>query len=203
MGYRNLPSYIKRIMTGVRAFTTKTVTEADLLNGKNFFCRAVWPLANEISAGSTVNLVITTGALPIRARNRIVGFIGEEVRFELFSDPTYTDGAVITPRNYNPSGPTSTVTFIKDPTIEVGDEGTPIDPNFDNNGTPENIEPEYYFGGSATGQRVGNSIPQGTERIIPPNTTFLIRITNTGSGNARFGYYLEWAEGILELPEVI
>lgn len=74
-------------------------------------------------------------------------------------------------------------------TIVPGEEGTPLDD-----------EPEYYFGATATGQRTASSIPGGRERVLPENTTFLVKITNTSTSDGRFQYFGDWYEGEPDLP---
>jgi hypothetical protein len=62
------------------------------------------------------------------------------------------------------------------------------------------VDPEYYFGGTATGQRTPDSIPQGRERILSPNTGYIIEIELTAGSTGRFEYYLDWYEGDPDLP---
>ena len=42
--------------------------------------------------------------------------------------------------------------------------------------------------------------PDGRERVLPPNTSYIVAITNSGGGNARCRYFLDWYEGGTDLP---
>lgn len=193
MAYRNLQSYIKKLFNGLRAFTTQPYTEANVKHGLQFYTRIAWPLPSGIASGASVYVLFKTGTKPVLAKTRIVSYIGEEFALELFKSPTILPGSEGTPRtpsNYNGVNPqNSTVTIYRDTDLTGGSEGTPIDE-----------EPEYYFGATATGQRVANSIPEGRERVLPVDTFFLIKITNNGSGIGRIQYFLDWYEGQPDIP---
>lgn len=141
-----------------------------------------WILRRACSKHNTPRYVyFKTGAKPVIVKSRIVSYIGEEFELSILANPTITPatGTAINPSNLNRINPqATTVTAVKDPTVT--DDGTPIED-----------EPEYYFGGTNNPQRQANSIPPESERIIPANTEFLVKI----DGDGRFSYRLEWFEG--------
>lgn len=178
----------KGVFDGTRAITIQGYPEANVKNGLQYYTLVNWPLTDVISAGNSVNVVFTTTTKKLLAKTRIVHYAAEEIQLQIIENPTIdVAGTPIAASNYNAVNPVdSTVTIQKGATISGG---TAIDP-----------EPEYYFGANATAQRSGNSIPEGRERVIPAGSTYAIVMTNTGSGNARLQYYLDWFEGEPDLP---
>lgn len=174
---------------GLRAQTVQFYTEANVKNGVQFYLRKAYTLQTPIASGQSRYLVFSTTSKKVIFKSRIVSYIGEELALELFVNPDLSNnGQPITVGNYNGINPVATTVQAYHAPVIVS-EGTPLDQ-----------EAEYYFGGSSAGQRVSNSIPEGRERVLPENTTFLIKITNTGSGNGRFQYFGDWYEGDPDLP---
>ena len=176
---------------GLRALTTQPYTEANVKNGLQFYFRAAWHLGEVIPTTETRKVWVKVGVKPLIVKLREFLFVAEEIRLELFASPTgVTGGEDIDIHNYNRVNPVATSLLgVKKNVVTVSD-GTPFDRN----------DPEYFFGASSAPQRAQSSIPQGRERIIPPNTEFIVAITNTGSGNARAQYLLDWYEGEPDLP---
>jgi hypothetical protein len=166
---------------GQRAFIVEPFDPVNIKRGLQFYLRASWPNADPIAANAPRYVYFKTGAKPVIVKTRIVSYIGEEFALSIFANPTITPatGTVINPSNLNRINPqATTVTALKDPTVT--DDGTLIDD-----------EPEYYFGGTTGIFRDANSIPPESERIIPADTEFLVKIEGAG----RFSYRLEWFEG--------
>lgn len=177
--------------TGLRALTVQFYPEANVKNGLQYYTRVSYPLADEIASGTSRDIVFRTTSKKVLAKVRIVHYNAQEIEIDLFGGVTFDDqtGTEFTPSNYNGVNPvTSTVTIFKEPT--VSDPGTRID----------DCDPEYYFGSGSQGQRSGESIPEGRERVLAANTDYLVRLTNTGSGDARVQYFLDWYEGEPDLP---
>lgn len=177
---------------GTRAVTVQPYTEANVKNGVQFYVRAVWDLADPILAGTTRKIAFQTGAKQVIVKQRDFQFVAEEMRLNLYRAPVgVTGGAPLVVHNYNGVGPVaSTVTAAKN--VNTTSDGVEFDGD----------DPESFFGASAVAQRTNASIPQGRERILPPNMSFLVAITNTGTGNARAQYFLDWYEGGSDLPLV-
>ena len=176
--------------TGFRALTTQPYTEANVKRGVQFYARAAWPLGAVIPAAGQRKLFFQTGAKQVVVKLRDFQYVAEELRVNLYRTPTgVTGGTDITIHNYNGVNPVATtVSGKKD--VATGTDGIEFDGG----------DPEYFFGGGAVGQRTASSIPQGRERVLPPNSTFLVVITNTGTGDARAQYYLDWYEGSTDIP---
>lgn len=176
------------LYTGRRAQTVAFYSEQNVKNGLQFYLNANWPTGDSIGNGvaNARNVIFKTGSKKVVIKTRIVSYIGEEFRLELFQGPTYTGGTAIFVGNYNLVNPEdTTVTALKDATLT-------------NPGTPFAGEPDYYYGAS-TGNRDAKAIPDGRERVLPPNTEFCVRITSL-VGTGRFSYFLDWYEGDTDLP---
>lgn len=172
------------INKGIRAWIVERFDAVNIKRGLQFYLRASWPTSDPIASGTPRYVYFKTGAKPVIVKSRIVSYIGEEFDLQIYTNPTLTPatGTTINPSNLNVIAPqVTTVTALKDPDVVA--DGTAIDD-----------EPEYYFGGTATGVRNANSIPPESERIIPANTEFLVKIEGAG----RFSYRLEWYEGEAE-----
>lgn len=185
---RHIANLFGGLLTGLRAVTVQTYAEANSKNGLQFYTRMSWPLSDTISSGESKNIIFKTTSKKVLAKVRVVHYSAEEIELDVLSGVTVTTtGESRTPSNYNAVNPiTSTVELQKDAVFTGGI-------SIDN-------EKEYYFGASSAGQRSGDSIPEGRERVLPENSTYAIVIKNTGSGNARVQYYLDWYEGDPDLP---
>lgn len=166
---------------GERAFIVEPFDPVNIKRGLQFYLRSSWPSSDPIATNTPRYVYFKTGTKPAIVKTRIVSYIGEEFELSIFANPTITPatGTVINPSNLNSINPqATTITAIKDPVVT-------------NDGTLIDDEPEYYFGGTSQGNRDANSIPPGSERIIPANAEFLVKI----EGSGRFSYRLEWFEG--------
>jgi len=187
----NFTQLIKKLLRGERAVTVAGYPEQNVKNGLQYYTRIVYPLLNPIGAGDSKSIIFKTTSKKVLVKVRIVHYAAEEVKLELFSSPTFDDqtGVQLTPDNYNGVNPIApTVQIYKDATVTA--DGSPLD----------NSDPEHYFGSNANAQRNGNSIPEGRERVLPVESLYHVKITNTGSGNARVQYFLDWYEGEPDLP---
>lgn len=179
------------VFTGKRALNVQFYPEANVKNGLQYYTRIAYPLSDEIASGTSKDIVVRTTSKKMLAKVRIVHYSAQEIEIDLFGGVTFNDqtGEQIIPSNYNGVNPVaSTVEVFKEPT--VSDPGTRID----------DCDPEYYFGSNSQGQRSGESIPEGRERVLAANTSYLVRLTNTGTGDARVQYFLDWYEGEPDLP---
>ena len=177
--------------TGLRAITTQPYTEANVKNGVQYNIRAVWPLTDLIASGSARKIWFKTNAKPVLVKLRQFQYLAEEMRIELFANPTGVSGGTdLVVHNYNGVNPVATTVQAKK-NVTITGNGTPFD----------NGDAEYFFGGANDPQRQNvDSIPLGRERVLPANTEFAVVITNTGTGNARAQYFLDFYEGATDLP---
>lgn len=182
------------LFSGNAALTVQPYTETNVKNGLQYNLRAVWPLADQIPSGlpplNQRKILFQTGAKQVIVKLRELHFSAEELRIELFQTPTgVTGGTPLTIHNYNGVSPvTTTVAATKGVTTTTN--GTTFDAG----------DPEYFFGSPNAPQRNPGSIPQGRERILPANSAFLVVISNTGTGDARVQYFLDFFEGSPDLP---
>lgn len=177
--------------TGLRALTTQPYTEANVKNGVQYNIRAVWPLLDVIATGTSRKLWFKTNAKPVLAKLRQFQYLAEEMKIELFANPTGVSGGTdLVVHNYNGVNPVATTVQAKK-NVTITNNGTPFDHG----------DPEHFFGGANDPQRQNvDSIPLGRERVLPANTEFAVVITNTGTGNARAQYFLDFYEGGADLP---
>lgn len=177
------------LFTGLRAITAQPYTEANVKNGLQFYARAAWPQATQIPAGQTRKLWFKTGAKKVIVKTREIHFTGEEFRVDIYAAPTgVTGGTDIAIKNYNAINPVATTCQGKQD-VTTSSDGVLFD------------GPEWFFGATGTANRAGTTIPQGRERILPPETQFIVAFTtSTGTGNTRLQYFLDWYEGDPDLP---
>lgn len=176
---------------GLRALTVQPYTEANVKNGLEYYVRAVWNLADPILAGTTRKLFFRTGVKPVIVKLRDFHYVAEQMTVRLYSGPTgVAGGTPLTIHNYNLINPVPTSILDARKNVTTTTDGTEIDGG----------DPEHMFGAQPAGQRSQLAIPEGRERIIPANATFIVAISNTGSGNALAQYFLDWYEGTPDLP---
>ena len=180
------------VWRGFRAMTTQPYTEANVKNGVQYYLRAAWPLTDTIPNGSSNVRYIwfKTGAKPVLVKLRELFYVAEELSIQLYTGPTgVTGGTALAAGNYNGVAPVATTVQAKK-NVSVTARGTEFGGS----------DPEYLFGAAGNPQRAPNSIPVGRERVLAPNTEFLVAITNTGTSAARVQYYLDWYEGATDFP---
>jgi hypothetical protein len=182
-------SFPPGVFTGTRAITVQPYTEANVKNGTEFYLRVSYPTADPVVQGTSRKIFFQTGAKKVVIKLRDVAYVGEELSINLFSAPTGVAGGTPIPvRNYNRVNPVATtVTATRD--VTTTSDGTLFD------------GPEYLFGSSNAPQRNPVSIPAGRERILAPNSSFLVVISApAGVGNSRAQYFLDWYEGDTDIP---
>lgn len=178
------------LFTGTRAMTVQPYTEANVKNGVQYYLRAVWPTLDQIANGTDRKLYFKTGAKPVLVKLRELHYIAEELAIQLYINPTtVTGGTTLAIQNYNGVAPVVSTSQAKKNVTTVSDGA-----EFGGS------DPEYFFGATTVASRTANSIPQGRERVLPANTEFIVKISNTGSQPARVQYYLDWYEGDTDLP---
>lgn len=178
--------------TGMRAICVQPYTETNVKLGAQHYFRVSRSAGNTppnlLAAGAAWRVRVQTGVTPVTVKLREMHYRAEELRLELFRNPTeVTGGTNVIVRNFNTVNPLPTQVIVTDNVTTVTN-GVPFD------------NPEFFYGSTAAGQRAGGSIPAGRERILDPSTSYLVVITNTGTGDAAVQYFLDWYEGELDLP---
>lgn len=182
---------------GLRALTVQPYSEANVKNGVQYYARAAWPASDPIVTGAAGarKIWVKTGAKQVLVKLRDFQYVAEELQLQIFRGPTgVVGGTDLTIHNYNAVNPVASTVLAKK-NVTTTTDGVEIDGN----------DFEYFFGESTAGNRSSVSIPQGRERVLPPNTEFIVKIQNNSSGGgsaARVQYYLDWYEGGTDLPAV-
>ena len=176
--------------SGNRAITVQPYTEANVKAGLQFYLRAVWGLTDVIAAGTTRKISVITGAKPVLIKLREFSYIAEEITLRLFSGASgVTGGTALTINNYNAVAPVAATVSARKNVTTVSD-GVLFDGG----------DSDIFLGAASAPQRGAASLPDGRERVLPPNTSYIVAITNSGGGNARCRYFLDWYEGGTDLP---
>jgi hypothetical protein len=184
------------LYAGSAALITQPYTEANVKNGVQYYLRAAWPTADPIAVGAVAarKLWFKTGPLPVIVKLRDLTYIAEELSLQLFSAPAGVSGGTdLVIHNYNGVNPVTAVGVQAKKNVTTTANGTEFDGG----------DPEYFFGSSSSANRAQSSIPIGRERILPPNSEFLVVLTNLSSGGgaaARAQYFLDFYVGNPDLP---
>ena len=170
---------------GLRAITSQNYTEANVKNGVQYEVAA---LSTTVAANGTIDTLFTTGSLPVIIKARQVDFNGTSARANVYRSPTFTGGTPVTYYNLNDISPVAGTVVIRS-----GGTVTSVGTEFG--------APSFYIGtdGQAN-NKVGTYATLGNERILRPNTTYLLRLTNTSAAAMDIATYLSWYEGGTDLP---
>lgn len=172
------------VLVGLRALNVQSYTESNTKLGTQFYFQIQIPT---VTAGGAVSIGFTTGALPVLVKDRQMTAFGSLVTLQLFKAPTFTGGTAIAVQNYNDINPVATtVTIAKGVTVS-------------NSGTPWG-DPVRVFGSSSTAQRTSSGLAPGGDRVLKPNSKYLITISNPDNADAQVDYYLSWFEGQPDMP---
>lgn len=170
---------------GTRALTVQTYNECNVKNGNQFESASN---TATLAAGASVDLIFTTGALPVIIKGRIVKFNGVSLLTRVFRGPTYTGGTITPYFNLNDRNPATGLAVLRT-------SATVIAP-----GT-EFGAPTYDIGSTDVGNSsLSTYAVSGNERLLAANTTYLLRITNDSPSAQRVASYITWYEGGTDLP---
>ena len=175
------------IASGLRAVTVQSYTEANVKNGVQFYLQHNLP---QLPATTGVyKLLFTTGAKPVLVKGREMYGIGETFSLQVYKQPTAPTpgGTLLTVQNYNDIAAAATTVTVRGGVTTTAD------------GTSWG-DPQRLFGQSAAGQRAGSGLAPGGDRVLKPNSSYLVVFRNTGSGTADIDYFLTWYEGGTDLP---
>lgn len=172
--------------TGLRALTIQSYTEANVKNGVQFEASAFIPA---LTGGANHDTRFTTGAKPVIIKARQLGFDGDGLTARVFRAPTTSGGVAVPVYNLNDINPVATtIAALSGVTTTV--TGTEI------------AAPTTSLGSDLLGiSTQGTYAVAGAERILRPNTAYLLRLTNLAPLTAeRVAVYLSWYEGDTDLP---
>lgn len=178
------------LFSGLRAITVQFYPEANIKNGVQYDLRASWRLGDVIPTLQSRRLWFQTGAKPVLVKLREFQYLAEEMTLRLFRNPSGVAGGTnLSINNYNGISPVASTSQAKK-NVTTTTDGVEFNA----------ADPEVFFGTQANPQRVQAVALQGRERVLPANTQFIVMVTNTGTGDARAEYHLDWYEGGMDLP---
>lgn len=171
---------------GLRALVTQSYTEANVKNGLQFEASGY---NAAVAAGASFDIEFQTGTKPVIIKDRQVAFTGAGITINAYEAPTTsagTAGTVYNPNRRNPIA--ATASYKTAPTVTA--------PGSQFGATT------YGFGGTGVGpSSVSAFATPGMERVLKPNTRYLLRITNNDAAAQKIAVYITWYEGTPDLPE--
>lgn len=171
---------------GLAAVVVQNYTEA---NSKLGVQHEGSTLLQDVAAGASNDTIFLTGALPVALKGRIINFDGVGVKGEVYTGATYTGG---TPAEYQNASDINPVTGLAQ--IIVGATVT-------NDGDLA-FAPTYSFGNESNQGKGGIQSTLGGEKLLNPNTAYLLRLTSLDTQTQNISSFLTWYEGELDLPRV-
>jgi len=171
------------LFVGTRAMTVQSYLEANVKNGSEHEASTLLTIAGNQSNDT----IFLTGALPVALKTRSVGYTGNGVSTLIYQAPTYSGGASIAYQNANAINPITGLSQLITGSTVTADGDLIFSPS--------------HFIGNASNQGKGGLINQpGEEKILKPNTAYLLRITSLDSASQQVSSSLSWYEGTLDLP---
>lgn len=172
----------ERVYTGYKAFTVQSFVEANSKNGTQYEYTAA---NNAVSAGSNFDIVMTTGSKPVLIKNRQISFTGAEVQVSVFKNTVFSAGTALAIYNLNTAMVAPTVSTAK------------FAPTISNIGTQTGATTTTYGTPDQGNRAIGTYGLIGTERVLAPNTNYLLRVTNADTSTCKISAYISFYEGEL------
>ncbi len=171
---------------GLRALTTQSYIEANVKNGVQYELSST-NLA--VGIGANIDVVATTGALPVLIKLRKIDFNGSNLQARVYKDTVFTGGTLVPYFNMNLRNPVAGTVQIR--------AGATV-----SNIGVEAGAPTFMLGsvGGVGQSSIGSYALSGIERLLAPNTNYALRITNTSPAVQDIATYLSWYEGGTDLP---
>lgn len=173
------------IYEGLRAITVQSYSEANVKNGSEFESSMFF---DGVSGGAATDVLFVTGSKPVSIKARQFSFNGSGVNALVYKNSVYTGGTPVDVFNLTDISPNAkTVTVLTGATVtDVGDaQGATT----------------YYIGTTSPGASATGAFSiAGVERILAPNTVYLLRLVSTDAQAQDMSLYWNWYEGELDLP---
>jgi len=169
-----------RVYTGLKGLTVQPFIEANVKNGTQ------WEVSFENSAvlaGASVDAVLQTGDQYVLIKSRLLSFTGSEIEASVYKNPTFTEGTNLPVYNLNTAVTSSPLAVFKSGVI-VSNTGTEIAAKTHAYGADTNVN-----------QAIGSYSVAGIERVLLPNTAYLLRITNQAATSIKISGYITFYEG--------
>lgn len=173
------------VLVGLRALNVQSYTESNTKLGTQFYFQIQIPT---VTAGGAVSIGFTTGALPVLAKDRQMTAFGSLVTLQFFFQGAHVHrrhghcGAEL--QRHQPGGHDGHDRQGSDGQQQRHAVGRPV----------------RLFGSSSTAQRTSSGLAPGGDRVLKPNSKYLITISNPDNADAQVDYYLSWFEGQPDMP---
>ncbi|AHK11662.1 hypothetical protein S141_16 [Shewanella sp. phage 1/41] len=171
---------------GLAGFIVQSYTEANSKLGVQHEGSAIFEAIPALGVNSTIFL---TGALPVALKGRIINFSGVGVKGEIFTGATYTGGTEVEYQNASDINPVTGLAKII-----VGATITSV-------GTTA-FAPTYSFGNESNQGKGGVQSTLGGEKLLKPNTAYLLRLVSLDTQPQDISSFLSWYEGELDMPRL-
>jgi hypothetical protein len=166
------------LYVGLGAMTVQSYVEANVKNGTQFEGSVLLSMAGT----STNDTIFKTGSKPVILKTREISYSGDGLSTFIFEDATYTGGTSAVYQNANAIDPAvGTVDIIVGTTIT--DDGELI------------FAPIHYVGNVSNQGKGGSANTIGSERLLKPNTTYMLRIVSLDAQTQEVTSFLYWYEG--------
>ena len=164
---------------GMRAVNVQSYIESNVKLGVQHEASRLFTLAGSANSDS----IMITGSNPVALKARTLGYNGSGIEARIFRAPTYSgESAVILPRNPNDINPVlSEIELYTDAVVTV--DGTEV------------FAPAFLLGASSQQNKGAVGAQVGQEKILRPNTTYLLRLTNLDTQSMQVAAYISWYEG--------
>lgn len=169
-----------RVYTGLKGLTTQSFIEANVKNGTQ------WEVSFEstsIASGANSDAILVTGNQYVLIKSRLLNFTGSEIEVSVYKNSTYTGGSNLPIYNLN--------TVIGGSPLAVMKTGVTVT----SIGTEIASKTHYYGTDTNVNQAVGSFSVAGIERVLAPNTIYLLRIINQAATSIKLAGYITFYEG--------
>lgn len=183
IGINRLLNWFIGMTKGFKAVITQNYTEVNIKVGVQHEGSTKF----SIGGNADNDTIFLTGALPVILKSRSIGFTGEGVSSFIFEGPTYSGGASVPYQNPNAINPVTGLSQII-VGANVTDDGFLI------------FAPEHLLGSTSQQSKGSGTREIGQEKIMKPNTAYLLRITSLDPQTEDVTSLLSWYEGELDLP---
>lgn len=171
-----------RVYNGSYAVTVQSFIESNGKRGLSYEASFNVP---SLAGGSTVSFVFITGQFISLIKTRQILFTGSGVTARVYKNPAYTGGTPVPFFNLNDNASMVIPTDVQILSgISLSSPGTEI------------AAPSYSIGtDTGGGNTIGTFALPGSERVLAPNTTYLLQITNDDDQTRRVAGYISWFSG--------
>lgn len=170
---------------GNRALTVQSYVEANSKIGVQHEGSALFTAVPALGINDTIFL---TGSKPVALKGRVVSYSGEGVVAEVYSGATYTGGTEADYQNASDINPV------------VGESKIIVGATIVTDGSL-NFAPIYSLGNKSNQGQGSTLSVLGSERLLKPNTPYLLRLASLDSAVQDISSFLTWYEGDLDLPQ--